>query len=574
MKKSFACILILFPVWLSAQVVFSEIMFDVPGSDYNDEFVELYNLSSDSVSLDNWRFSDSTGTDGIVDAGMGLMLAPHQFAVLLDGSYFDHSVTYDEQIPDSALILKIDNNAFGASGLANSNGEPLLLINSAGDTIQHYRYSTDNPPGYSDEKIIAGNGNAASNWANSLVPGGTPGYRNSVTPFNHDLAVDASSLIYLPNLFPTTSDSIQLYFKLFNAGLDIYSDSVSILLYVDENNDSLYQSNEILIGKQDQTIHLLPGEYQEFKAGFNPAFAGIFPVVLKIEPKGDENNLNNTAYFRITIYEGRPTIAINEIKFLTTEEEPEWVEIFNYGDHPFNLMGFALTDTKDTARIDSFVWLQPGQYKVFAENETVSEFYEMNDSLVVSLRNWPRLNNSGDILYLLNPGGGWVEQVPYESDWLEGMESGAPSLERINPQLDSRKKWNWGPSTANKKATPAARNSIYAPVKLPDRIILSCSPNPFSPDADGRDDYVIISLKNPLSSGKLHLKIFDINGHCVRTLNEATFTGASFATVWDGRRDDGALAAMGIYIVLAQVLDDRNGVLQEKTTTVVLAKKM
>ncbi len=574
MKKSLGLITVLFPVWLGAQVVFSEIMFDVPGSDYNDEFVELYNLSSDSVNLAGWLFSDSTGTDGIVDAGMGIKLAPHQYAVLLDGSYFDHSSTYDEQIPDSALILQIDNNAFGASGLANSTGEPLLLINSAGDTVQHYRYSTDNPPGYSDEKIIAGNGNDPSNWANSLVPGGTPGYRNSVTPFDHDLAVDASSFTYLPSLFPTTSDSIRLRFKLFNAGLDIYADSVSAFLYVDENKDSLYQDNEPLIGMRRQTIHLLPGESQNFEAGFNPSFAGIFSLVLKIESRADENSLNNTAYCSITIYESRPTVVINEIKFLTAEEEPEWVEVFNYGEQPFNLMGFALSDNVDTAKIDSSVWLQPEQYKVFAENKTLTKFYEMQDSLVISLKHWPRLNNSGDILYLLNPGGGWVEQVPYQLTWLEGMDSDAPSLERINPKLDSRQQRNWGPCTARTKATPAAQNSIYASVKLTNRIHLSCLPNPFSPDGDGRDDYVIISLKNPVTSGRLRLKIFDVNGHCVRTLNEATFTGSSFVAVWDGKRDDNSSAAMGIYIVLAQVLDDRNGILAEETTTVVLARKM
>ena len=494
--------------------------------------------------------------------------------MLLDGSYFDHSTTYDERIPDSALVLQIDNNAFGASGLANGRGEPLLLINSAGDTVQQYRYSVDNPPGYSDEKMVAGSGNAASNWANSLVLYGTPGYRNSVTPYAHDLAVDASSFTCLPSLFPTTTDSIHLRFTLYNAGLDMFSDSVSIRLYIDENGDSLYQNNEMLIGLKNQSIRLLPDESRECKAEFKPPYAGIFQLALQIESTGDENNLNNSVYMKLTIYEGRPTIAINEIKFLTTEQEPEWVELFNHGEKALNLLGFALTDTRDTARIDSSVWLYPGQFKVFSEHKSLSGFYDVEDSLVIPLTRWPKLNNSGDIVYLLNPGGGWVEQVPYALDWLEGMEAGEPSLERINPQLDSRRQRNWGPCTDMEKGTPAAPNSIYAPLHLPGHIRLSCSPNPFSPDADGRDDYTIISLQNPLTSGTLRLKIFAVNGRCIRTLNEATFTGSSFAAVWDGKRDDGAPAAMGIYIVLAQVLDDRNGILTETTTTVVLAKKM
>ncbi len=574
MKKSCAFIILLFSIRLSAQIVFSEIMFDVPGSDYNDEFVELYNLSSDSVDVNGWQFSDSTGTDGIVDAGMGTLLAPHQFAVLLDGSYFDHSTTYDDRIPDSALVLQIDDNAFGASGLANGAGEPLLLINSTGDTVQHYRYSTDNPPGYSDEKIILGNGNLASNWANSLILGGTPGYRNSVTPFARDLAVDASSFTFLPSLFPTTSDSIQLRFQIFNSGTKTFADSISILLFVDDNGDSLFQNNETLIANKKQVIHLLPGETQEFRAKYFPASAGFFSIILNITPTGDGNPFNNTACLSLTVYESKMTIAINEIKFLTDNDEAEWVELFNRGTKPFNLLGFAISDAKDTACIDSTVWLQPGQFKVFSENNTISDSYEIDDSLWIALKNWPNLNNDGDIVYLLNPGGGWVEQVPYQRSWLEGMESGLPSLERINPNLDSRQSRNWGPCTADSKATPGAPNSIYASLPLPAQMQLSCAPNPFSPDADGRDDYVLISIKNPVSSGRLRIKIFDINGRTVRTLNEAGFSGSDFVTVWDGKRDDGSPAAMGIYIVLAQVLDDRNGVLNEETTTVVLARKM
>ena len=33
------------PVFLHAQIIFTEIMFNVQGSDYHDEYVELYNLS-------------------------------------------------------------------------------------------------------------------------------------------------------------------------------------------------------------------------------------------------------------------------------------------------------------------------------------------------------------------------------------------------------------------------------------------------------------------------------------------------------------------------------------------------
>ena len=139
----------------SAQITFSEIMFDVSTNEYHDEFVELYNLSyTDSLTVAGWKFSDSSGTDLIIPVNSANKIAPRGFAVLLDGSYFGNSTTYDSLLPGNALLLKIADNAFGGSGLSNSNPEYLSIIDSTGDTLTSYRYSINNGAGYSDEKII------------------------------------------------------------------------------------------------------------------------------------------------------------------------------------------------------------------------------------------------------------------------------------------------------------------------------------------------------------------------------------------------------------------------------------
>ena len=57
------------PVFLHAQIIFTEIMFNVQGSDYHDEYVELYNLSeTEVIDLTGWSFSDSTGVDFLTDS--------------------------------------------------------------------------------------------------------------------------------------------------------------------------------------------------------------------------------------------------------------------------------------------------------------------------------------------------------------------------------------------------------------------------------------------------------------------------------------------------------------------------
>ena len=146
---------IIFTLPLCSQITFSEIMFDVSTTESHDEFLEIYNLSyTDSLDVTGWQFSDSSGTDDIIFTNGNTKLAPRSFAVILDGSYFGNSTVYDTIIPQSVLILRISDNAFGSSGLSNTKPEYLSIIDSSGDTLTTYRYSIGNIPGYSDEKII------------------------------------------------------------------------------------------------------------------------------------------------------------------------------------------------------------------------------------------------------------------------------------------------------------------------------------------------------------------------------------------------------------------------------------
>lgn len=566
---------IFLPFFLSAQVIFTEVMYNVVGSDYHDEYIEIFNSStSDIFDLNNWQFSDSSGTDYIIDAGFGTLLQPGQFGVILDGSYFANSSRYDDQIPDSALILKIDNNSFGSSGLSNSYPERLYLINSSGDTVQTYQYFPDNPDGFSDEKIDFNSGNDAQNWAQSLVLGGTPGYRNSVTPYDFDLRLSQESIQFHPSIMIKSDQVVYFDLFLYNTGQQVFSDTVLVQFFSDVNHDSVLQETEIAIVKEKYEINLEPTESYTIETVWQPGQAGMYTLVLRIDSAGDQNRLNNLAAITLIVYEAEETVAINEIKFLTLEDEPEWLELFNYGAKPLNLYGWGIADRSDTSWIDSLIFLQPNQYKVFAEDSLGHIFPGLSDSLVIVLPDFPRLNNDADIIYLLNPGQGWVEQAPYEDDWLEGEDWKYPSLERIHPKLDSRKAANWGPCTAEALATPGTQNAIFTPLNRKVACKISCSPSPFSPDGDGYEDYTIIQLQSPANSGRMRVKIFDINGHLLRTIRDNAYIGPEISLVWDGRANNGKVCRMGIYIILAEILDDRNGLLVAAKTTVVLAAKM
>ncbi|TFH02797.1 MAG: hypothetical protein E4H13_00855 [Calditrichales bacterium] len=103
---------------------------------------------------------------------------------------------------------------------------------------------------------------------------------------------------------------------------------------------------------------------------------------------------------------------------------------------------------------------------------------------------------------------------------------------------------------------------------------LRAAPDPFSPDGDGIDDVTIISGEITLNNARINAHIFDINGRLIQTLRDNRFNGNQINLVWDGKDSDGRLARIGIYLVFVQALNDRDGILKEMKTTVVLAQKL
>ncbi|RMH65472.1 MAG: hypothetical protein D6677_02460 [Calditrichaeota bacterium] len=557
---------------LRAQLTFSEIMYNPAGSEFHDEFIELYNLSDSTIDLQDWWIGDSTAGDFLIDAGEGTLLPPGSFAVILDGSYWGNSTRYDTRIPDSALVMTIDGNAFLKNGLTNSTGKTLFLLNARQDTLSQYTYQVGYTEDYSDEKRILTEKNVPENWGMALVAGGTPGRRNSISPWPNDLAV---TRFYHAPYWITSGQTARMWAVLSNVGVRNYEQDIRLTAAVQiPARKTLYE--EVI------SPSLAPGdslvvsfEYMFETGGHYQGWVLVESADANVESLPDDNPLNDTLRFELDILETEPLVVLNEIKFLTRENEPEWIELYNKGDRRVSLQKWAFADNRDTARVDSLIFLYPGQYKVFAADTGLQEIYGgLEDSLCVVLPRFPVLNNAGDIIYVLDPLGRWVEQAPYSRSWLQGLEDSRPSLERIHPELDARLSRSWGPCVAPAGATPAEENSIHAPDVLPQKGSLSIGPNPFSPDNDGRDDYCTIHAELPVKAARLRLRVYDLSGRRVRSIAENSYTGSRHSMVWDGRSDTGRLMPMGIYIIYLQIMDEGNGVLQSYKASVTLARPL
>jgi hypothetical protein len=100
----------------------------------------------------------------------------------------------------------------------------------------------------------------------------------------------------------------------------------------------------------------------------------------------------------------------------------------------------------------------------------------------------------------------------------------------------------------NGKETPAqaAPEKLTFNAKLPQQYTLEQNyPNPFVRET--RASHTVIKYALP-EAGEVSLRIYDMLGQTVRTLASGPQTAGIHTIVWNGRKDDGAPAATGVYL--------------------------
>lgn len=556
---------------ISAQVILTEVMYDPSGPDKSDEYVEIYNLGTSPVDLSGWQVGDGASFDTFVEIGAaGLLLQPQQYGLILDPDYFsDSSSTYNGLIPPDALILTIDGATFGSGGLSNNTAETVVLANAAQDTIQRYTYSIGNTSGYSDEKIELTEDNSAQNWGESLRFNGTPGSKNSLTRANIDLGIMKFTL--LSNIFITGAD-IPFELTVKNLGRQSIG-SFQWLTFYDWNRNDLPEADEILeifqnntaLAMDDSTV--LSGEFKNIPFG-----DVVFAAAVLLDE--DEDSTNNVA--AQPVYVDNPTgenIVINEIMAEPQPGLEEWVELYNTGNQALNLRNIYFADARDTIQIcseDRF--LEPGAFMILGGDSAVAFQYSLPfDQLVVN-KKFPTMNNDFDDLRLLGPSLLTYDRVNYTADWYGREIEPGTSLEKINPLFSGQSAQNWAASVSPSGSTPGRENSVFIDV-LPPKNTLEITPNPFSPDGDGFEDFTVIQFDLTVETAFISIRIFDTRGRLIRYLANGEPVASQGQFVWDGKDDDGRIGRIGAYICLVQAFNAERQVQTELKTAIILVKK-
>lgn len=103
---------------------------------------------------------------------------------------------------------------------------------------------------------------------------------------------------------------------------------------------------------------------------------------------------------------------------------------------------------------------------------------------------------------------------------------------------------------------------------------LSISPNPFSPDNDGYEDFTIIRYNLKESIAQVRIRIFDSKGRIVRNLANNIPSGSNGEIIFDGLDNSKSPLKIGIYIVLFEAVNSRNAVVEIIKDVIVVARKL
>ena len=456
-KKIFFLYVFIFNITFSQTdtlLIFSEVMFNGPSG--ANEFIEIYNLSStQSVDLSLYKIKYYTSTaDQIIDAGFGTTLAPNSYAVIFENDYDIPTGIYNGLVPVNALILKITDNSFGSSGMANTTSRPLWLLNSVNDSIDYYFYSANNSTSISDEKILLNRDSLQTNWANSLVTNGTPGFTNSVAPTNYDL--NLYSLTFAPSN-PIAGDDVTINLKVRNDGI-LTATNYSIEIYNDVNGDSVGEISERVFIQSYS--NLSPNDSQSVFTILNSLSANSYQIIAKViyaEDQVPNNNELINQFIVSTPGNNFNDVVINEIMYAPSSGEPEWIELYNRTNNVINLKNWKFSDATTSITItneDKFI--DPSSFLIITKDSSILNYYNIQSEIIEA--NVPSLNNTGDAIVIKDVNNSKIDSVSYLPDW--GGNISGKSLERISIDALSNDQTNWGSSVSTNKATPGTANSI------------------------------------------------------------------------------------------------------------------
>ena len=244
---------------------------------------------------------------------------------------------------------------------------------------------------------------------------------------------------------------------LFNEPLD--AASVATLSNYAVNNGIGNAATAVPDGSNAALVHLT------FANNFANAVANTITIngVRDVAGNAISNGTSSFTYFAPYV-PVKYDVVINEIMADETPAvglpEREWIELKNTTTAAINLQNWRIKDATGQSGPMPGYTLAPGAYVIVCASASVADLAGFGSTLVVS--SFPSLNNTGELLQLVNGAGDVMHAVDYKLSWYQdaGKQDGGWTLEMINAQSPCSGQENWRASVNPNGGTPGTVNSI------------------------------------------------------------------------------------------------------------------
>lgn len=542
-------------------VIIDEIMADpTPQTGLpNNEWVELKNRSAFAINLKGWELADATGKSGVMP---DFILQPDSFVIVCTGSAVAGLTPFGTAISVTGFP-SLDNNGDIIS-LYRADGKTIHAVQY---TSAWYQHELKKDGGWTLEMIDTNNPcSGISNWNGSInAKGGTPGSRNSIDGINSDETGPK-----LLRAFATNNTIITLVY-------DEPLDSLKACVVADYTIDH---------GIKAIAATGISPVFDKIKIALNvPIIPNTIYTITTaniVDCMGNVIGSKNSARFGIAQDADSSDIVINEILYHPKPNGVDYVELYNRSQKIIDLSKLYIANRNASNVISSIqgvaaegALLFPGDFIVVTSDHLAvkNQYITTNPDAFIMVSSMPSFPDDAGHVIILNNRGNIIDEVDYSDKWQFPLISNTEgvSLERINYDgLSARSNFHSAATSAG-YGTPGYKNSQYSLNEEPPGTI-TVTPNIFSPDNDGNDDFATINYSFPSPGYVSNITIFDVSGRPVRYLQKNSLNGIKGYYRWDGLDDKNKKLPQGIYIIYTEIFNTAGKKKQFKNT-IVLARK-
>ncbi len=536
------------------EIIFSEIMIDPTPSQKLPpyEYIECYNRSHKELILAEWKISNGNTTILLptitINSGEYILLSMKNASKILD--------TYGKVF--YCLTDNFLNNENGTLILYNEFDEIICYLNYKNTYIDD---KTKRNGGWSLELIDLNHPCAEEKgWKSSRNPlGGTPGFMNSISGQLEVSSYPSINQVAIPN-----DSTVVIFFNML-----LHPSSLTKENYWLNNMAHPYQTS--FFQNQGNAIML----------SFSEKLSYGEPQTLKVKSKICDCNKNFLKDTTLAVI--MPTlpdsgdVVINEILFETDDTCSEFIEFYNLSNKIIDAGSLMIVKTDSiTHEILAFstpfpqgLILLPGGYLVSTPSVDLlkQRYYIPYPQAIMSWGKMFTFPNTEAIILLRTLSGQKLDKIYYSSNMHYALlnNTRGVSLERIRGEGSGMDRNNWHSASAiSGYATPGYKNSQQI-VKKEGISWLQLSNNIISPNNDGVDDILSISVSWPEPAQSLTLTLYTAEGRLLKHLAFQQYIGNTATILWDGTVNS-LLLPPGIYIIYARLMNNKRILVESKKT--------